>query len=466
MSRVVVAATPEYAEALVRCGVEVLARCDPDDLAVRVSSGVGIPAGADALVVPARHVVLGPDLVAHCDARGIRIIAVAEDAVDAGRARRLGIACASASDPWSIVDALSGAGAIERSAAGATHDGPFGRIIAVWGPAGAPGRTTIATLLASELARGGRHVALVDADTHAPSLGLLLGLADEGPGFAAACRAADAETLDRAELERISQPVHVSGGRVDVLCGINRPGRWPELSGERVTAALAQCRDWADYTVVDVSSSLERDEEILSDLDGPRRSAATLATLESADLVVAVGSIDPLGIARLLRGLSDLRAHVGGAPVAVVANKLRPGALGMDARGQVRRALERLGGIDDVWFAPFDQRATDAALRDARLIAEGTPRAAIVQAMRRFVGEALMPLLGVVESDGARAAGRPASTRRRQRQRQWQRKGQWQAQWQWPRRRHGARGRSEEGEEPGERRRGALADRLDAPPVG
>ena len=93
-------------------------------------------------------------------------------------------------------------------------------------------------------------------------------------GFASACRQAELGELDVRELDRISVPLGGTG--VDVLTGLNRPSRWPELSAGRVAAALAVCREWADYTVVDVAASLERDEEIVSDLDGPRRNAATL----------------------------------------------------------------------------------------------------------------------------------------------------------------------------------------------
>ena len=51
----------------------------------------------------------------------------------------------------------------------------------------------------------------------------------------------------------------------------------------RVGAALDHCRAWVDDIVVDVAASLERDEEIVSDLDGPRRNAATHAALAAAD---------------------------------------------------------------------------------------------------------------------------------------------------------------------------------------
>ena len=75
----------------------------------------------------------------------------------------------------------------------------------------------------------------------------------------------------------------------------------------------------------------------------------------------------------------------------MVANRLRPGALGIDARGQVRRTLDRFGGVDDVWFVPTDPRAADAAILAARPIAEVAPRSPITLALRRFVGEAVAP---------------------------------------------------------------------------
>ncbi|WP_349426830.1 P-loop NTPase [Microbacterium sp. LWS13-1.2] len=359
-------------------------------------------ADADALVVSVSRATMSPTVVALCDRAGTRVVPLVEDAAG----ERVAAACGLEAplnrhtEPWSIAEALSIGPTTAAAPPRESRSQP--RVIAVWGPSGAPGRSTVATELAVELARGGRHVGLVDADTHAPSLALTLGLADEGPGFAAACRQAELGGLDVRELTRIAVPLGRTG--VDVLTGINRPSRWPELSDRRVAAALAACREWADYTVVDVASSLERDEEIVSDLDGPRRNAATLAALRSADLVVAVVSADPVGIARFLRGHADLRATIGATPVAVVANRLRPGTLGIDARGQVRRTLDRFGGVEDVWFLPQDPRSTDAAILASLPIAEVAPRSPLTLALRRFVGEAVVP---------APEPQRPATGRRR-----------------------------------------------------
>ena len=400
--RVVVAVDDAGAlvDGLRREGIEVIAHVGAS--APALASADGMPgadaeatlralADADALVIAVSRATMSPTVVALCDRAGTRVLPLVDDAAG----ERIAAACGLEApldrhiEPWRVAEALAGRPVASPSRAAAR---PQPRVIAVWGAAGAPGRSTVATELAVELARGGRHVALVDADTHAPSLALTLGLADEGPGFAAACRQAELGGLDARELTRIAIPLGPSG--VDVLTGINRPSRWPELSDRRVTAALAACRDWADYTVVDVAASLESDEEIVSDLDGPRRNAATLAALRAADLVVAVVSAEPVGVARFLRGHAELRATVGATPVAVVANRLRPGTLGIDARGQVRRTLDRFGGIEDVWFVPQDPRSADASILASRPIAEIAPRSPLTLAIRRFVGEAVVPAPG------------------------------------------------------------------------
>ena len=345
-------------------------------------------AGADAVVLEVRRDTVSTALVALCDRSGTRIVPLCADAAAERLAQAFGLEQPHplAGEAWRVSDVL-GAAPSRAPLPAVPRTGP--RVIAVWGPPGAPGRSTVAIELAVELARGGRHVGLVDADTHAPSVALALGLADEGPGFAAACRQAELGGLDARELSRVSMGLGPSG--VDVLTGINRPSRWPELSEARVERALAVCREWAEYVVVDVAAPLERDEEIVSDLAGPRRNAATIAAVRAADLVVGVAAADPVGVARFLRAHSELRATIGSTPVVVLANRLRPGALGIDARGQVRRTLDRFGGIGDVWFVPQDPRAADAALLAARPIAEVAPKSPFTLAIRRFVGEAVVP---------------------------------------------------------------------------
>jgi hypothetical protein len=53
-----------------------------------------------------------------------------------------------------------------------------GRLVAVWGPTGAPGRTTVAVGIAGELALAGVPTLLADADTYGGSVAQVLGFLD------------------------------------------------------------------------------------------------------------------------------------------------------------------------------------------------------------------------------------------------------------------------------------------------
>lgn len=365
----------ELGAELERTGIHVIAVAAPSEVSPAMLSA------ADAIVLPATRTALSGDLVAACDRAGVRIVTLG--AAESRLLSRYGLpeALPEDADVWQIADALSD----DTPVTVAPTSAPRRRIVAVWGAHGAPGRSTVAIQLAVELTRAGNRCALIDADTVAPSLALLLGLGDDAPGIAAACRRAELGGLDAAELGRLAASLETSSGTVDVLAGLNRPSRWPELSADRLSAALGVCRDWVDETVVDVSAAFDAYEEISDDLSGPRRHAATTTVLREADVIVAVTAADPLSISRFLRDHAELRSLVGPtAHIAVVANQVRPGPLGIDARGQVRRTLERFAGITDVTFLPFDQRAADAALLHARPMADVTPRSALVSAVRRL----------------------------------------------------------------------------------
>jgi MinD-like ATPase involved in chromosome partitioning or flagellar assembly len=394
MTGIVLALPAERAESLAEelslAGVAVIARMPPER-AARLSAHAEELREADALLIPAERALLSPALRGACDRAGVRILTLGDGPAAARLAQRYGLSAPLplAASGWDVADALhesaprpSGAGSADDAAGDAEGVTPRSRVIAVWGPHGSPGRSTLAVQIAAALAAPDRGVALIDADTHAPALALMLGLTDDGPGIAAACRRADIGLLDGAELSRLASPVETAGGTIDVLVGINRPARWPELSASRLHRALQACRGWSTVTVVDVAASLETDEEIVSDLEGPRRNAAALTALRAADRIVAVAGADPLGIARFVRGYAELRAEIGEVPVVVAVNKVRPGPLGIDARGQIRRALDRFSGIRDVHFLPYDQRALDAAALHARPVSDVSGRSPFTAAAR------------------------------------------------------------------------------------
>jgi MinD-like ATPase involved in chromosome partitioning or flagellar assembly len=334
----------------------------------------------DLAVIEADKSLLTASVLAACDARGVRVIALVSDAANRRYVGVLGLFdLVPEPATWSDVEGvIAGQFAPERPTPIANGRGT---VIAVWGPAGSPGRSAIAITIAAELAAAGKSVVLGDADTHAASIAPSLGLLDEAPGFAAACRLAGADSLNAAELERISQTY----GSFRVLTGLGRPTRWPELPADRVLTTIRECRSWAEFTVLDIAASLENDEEISSDLFAPRRNAATLAVLREADIVVAVGSADPVGMSRFLRGYVDLVELAPNARTIVVANKVRASAIGLNPQSQVKQTLARFGGIESPVLVPHDQQAFDAALLSGRTLVEVSPKSAARLAVQELV---------------------------------------------------------------------------------
>ncbi|MDQ1738560.1 MAG: hypothetical protein QOE53_212, partial [Pseudonocardiales bacterium] len=263
-----------------------------------------------------------------------------------------------------------------------------GKVIAVWGPTGAPGRTTTATTLADEMARLGQPSLLVDADVYGGVVAAVFGLLDESPGLVAACRQAQSRRLDVEGLAALCWQVSPD---LRVLTGISRADRWPELRSTALQAVLAVARRLADYTVVDVGFSLETDEELSFDTLAPRRNGATLAVLEESDLILAVGSADPIGMQRLVRGLGELRAAVPDTPVWIVLNRVRRSAVAGKPEIELDAALQRFVGQSSVALLPYDQPSLDGAALAGQALAEAAP----ASPLRSAVTELAVAICGV-----------------------------------------------------------------------
>ena len=385
------------------------------DLVARFAAGDDVPSllgplSPDVLVVSAVPDRLTRSVLAACDGAGTRLVAL----LDGESSRRLAVSLGvydvvSVDAPIDDLDELVVGASITARAVARS-----GGIVAVWGPSGAPGRTTVAITIAHELARSGATVALVDADTVGSSVAACLGMLDEAPGLAAACRLAGQDALTTEELERVARDHPVDVGRLAVLTGIARSSRWPELSADRVSRTLDLCRSWVDHVVIDAGFSIEDDEEVSSDLFAPRRNAATIASLRAADRIVAVGSADPVGMTRFIRGYSELREVTGETRIDAVMNRVRSSTVGVGAGHQIATTLRRFAGIEDAVLVPHDARTADAAILEARPLGEVSPRSAAVAAIRGYVRAQLLPAptsrSGTRRSARARAAG--ASERR------------------------------------------------------
>lgn len=371
-----------------------------EQLAHRLASAVHAPPRADSVMPagraaepgspphPSEHPEEGTRPVDEADGAGtVRSARTGPSDVGGGVSegpRGTGTAPDDAVEPGWVPDAHDDAPVAEPAAA--VH-----RTVAVWGPAGAPGRTVTALNLAAEAALLGRRVLLVDADTYAASVAASLGMLDETAGLAQACRLADQGRLDAPGLARCAVTVAVAGASVDVLTGITRHDRWPELRGSALEAVFGCAAAEYDTVVVDTSFSLESDEEISTDFLAPRRNAAALGALAAADTVLALAAADALGIPRLVKALPDLEDAAPDARVVVVVNKLRAAAAGRSAQAAVSEAWQRFSpGHGIARTLPWDPAVCDDALLAGAVLAETAPRSELRRELTALARDVLV----------------------------------------------------------------------------
>jgi len=352
-------------------------RCvDLTDLLASASTGL---AGAAVLAVDLPG--LDADSVAALRRDGVGVVAVGgpDDLLggETDRLLRLGVSrVLAATELDDLADAVLEAGVedgdqrgVEQRAksddVGAGDAAPRGRLLAVWGPAGAPGRTTVAVGVATELARAGHETFLLDVDPYGGAVAQHLGVLDEVSGLLAAARSANSGLLDADRLGAYARQV---GDRLRVLTGLPRADRWQEVRPAAFDDLLDRARHLAGHVVLDTGFSLEADASDPFGGAAPQRNQTTLAAVRSADELLVVGAADPVGLARLARGLVELRDLVPGVRPRVVVNRTRS-SLGWSDR-EIRGMVEGFVTPLDVHFLPDDRPAADRALMAGQSLAE------------------------------------------------------------------------------------------------
>ena len=90
--------------------------------------------------------------------------------------------------------------------------------------------------------------------------------------------------------------------------------------------------------------------------------------------MIVVGSADPVGLQRLVRGLAELHDAVGPAlRPRVVVTRVRAAAVGADPGRRIAEALGRYAGVGDAWLVPDDRAACDEAMLAGRMLVETVP---------------------------------------------------------------------------------------------
>lgn len=267
-----------------------------------------------------------------------------------------------------------------------------GRIIAVWGTHGAPGRSTLTTNLAYGLAHRNQltkrrrktnptpetptSAIIVDADTQSPSITQALGLLDESSGLAQACRAASQGLLNTRALTKYLAGITPQLG---VLTGLPRASRWPELSAPNLQTVFTAARTAAHWTLVDCAPDIDEDDFAAFDPRAPRRNAATTTSLHHADLILVTGTGDPVGTTRMVRALETIStnpdlAHI---PRIVVVNKVRSTTAGPSSPRGIRLALSRFTQELPPVLLSDAPALADKALMNGRVILEESPNSGL-----------------------------------------------------------------------------------------
>ena len=353
-----------------RSGMVVLKRCVDVDEALATSTA----GQADAAVVALDAPGLDPTAVDVLHRHDVRVLAVGpDDEAARTRAARVGVDVLVSHDELDLLpDALEADGDVpaydELSDPVDLLTGPDvaeapGRTLVVWGPAGAPGRTTVAVALASVLAARGLRTTLVDGDPYGGAVAQHLGVLDEVSGLLSAARL----TADGSLESRLGTVQRAVGERLTVVTGLPRADRWVEVRSG-VVEHLLEVTGSLGHVVVDTGFSLEDDAS--TDLVGrPGRNQLTLGALEVADEVLVVGTADPIGLSRLARGLVDLRDRCPGTPVRVVVNRMRA-TLGWSER-DIAGMVEGFARLAGVHFLPDDGSAADRALTTGSPVSPG-----------------------------------------------------------------------------------------------
>jgi MinD-like ATPase involved in chromosome partitioning or flagellar assembly len=358
-------------------GLVTLRRClDLHDLLAVATTGTA------QVAVVAHGVGVDRDLVDRLAAHGVQVVAVLpdHDTRAAGRedevARLVDIGVvavvAESEVPGRLVpqvrDAVAGRAETpdQQDATAWTSPGEVrrGRVLAVWGATGAPGRTTVTVGLAAALARNGRPTLLVDADPFGGSVAQHLGILDEASGLLGAIRHANAGALTP---ERVRAAARSADEHLDVLTGLPRPDRWREVRARNLVEVLTCAAETAEHVVVDAGFGAEVAAPVGT--PAPRsREALVTSVLQEADDLVVVGSAEPVGLTRMARLLVDCRQVRQEGPSHVVVNRMRSG-LGW-RESEIADMVFRLCPGAKVHFVPFDLDGADRAMQAGRSVVE------------------------------------------------------------------------------------------------
>lgn len=241
------------------------------------------------------------------------------------------------------------------------------KLVSFCSPLGSPGKSSLACAIATELSDSGKRVLVIDADTYAPSIDVLLGLNDHPAGLAAACRLVSQERFDLEQLQRLSVELDVGGNQLMVMTGLSSSSRWAEVTPQKLCQIIDVAKPHFDYILLDVASCIEG--QIASPQSSVERNSISRWAISNSDQVLVISGADPVSIARYLDFMSQMGDLKPAGEVLTIVNRLRTSVLGSSAKQQIVETVSSLGQLQVAGFVPDDAAAADAALKGSISIA-------------------------------------------------------------------------------------------------
>lgn len=178
-------------------------------------------------------------------------------------------------------------------------------VIAVHGPPGSTGKSSIALNLAYEFAELGKTALLIDLDTHSPSMAQLMGITEPSVALAGCARLIRQSRFDREHLNRLSVNIKHRRANFRLLAGLSSPRRWGEISQETVTQLLNLARYEFELVILDLASDIE--DNLTSNTQPISRNSATRAALKASDFAITIVNRSTLSLSRYLNDFSELQ---------------------------------------------------------------------------------------------------------------------------------------------------------------
>lgn len=358
--------------------VELFMRCmDRTEILAVIRAG-----GIDAVVIAGAAPWFDAQCRDEAATAGIKVLGLARDPLDAEEFARQDLPTLRDGTVDEILERIR---SVDDPAVHADREPPgTGRVIAVWGPKGAPGRTTVATELAYALSYQEPSTLLLDGDPYGGDIKQSLGIVEEIATVLWAARMASKGTLTvevlREELRRVGPAGPI------VLPGLPRSDLWAEISEHGWQQLLSLSREHFSRIVADVGFCIEGETgAAFVETSGGRNRMARTA-LQISDTVVVVFKADPVGIKNLCWSLEALNEVVEPSRCILVANQVVAGE-GADVAEAVKRSTGRQVAVQ----VPFEPADLAFAVRQGRSLSEVRPGSSVVSAVRELSNRICAP---------------------------------------------------------------------------